>query len=53
MPLSKHYGGKGASVMRDMKSRYGSEKGERVFYATENKQKGKKKSPYAALTPKA
>lgn len=25
--------------MRDMKSRYGAEKGERVFYATANKRK--------------
>lgn len=39
MPLSKHFGGHGAKVMRDMKERYGDEKGERVFYATENKMK--------------
>lgn len=37
MPLSKHFGGHGKEVMRDMKKRYGSDKGERVFYATENK----------------
>jgi len=39
MPLSKYYGGKGASVMRSMKSRYGEKAGERVFYATHNKRK--------------
>ena len=41
MPLSKHYGGRGAQVMRDMRQRYG-EDAERVFYATENKQKSMK-----------
>ncbi len=41
MPLSKYYGGHGEEVMRDMKSTYGSEKGERVFYATKNKMKSK------------
>jgi len=40
MPLSKYYGGKGESVMKKMKAEYGSEKGERVFYATKNKMKG-------------
>ena len=40
MPLSKHYGGHGEKVMRAMKKEYGDEKGERVFYATENKRKG-------------
>ena len=40
MPLSKHYHGKGAKVMRNMKREYGAKEGERVFYATENKQKG-------------
>ena len=39
MPLSKHYGGSGAKVMANMKEQYGEEKGERVFYATENKRK--------------
>lgn len=39
MPLSKYYGGKGESVMRSMKSRYGAKAGERVFYATANKRK--------------
>lgn len=38
MPLSKHYGGKGAQVMADMRERYG-DNAERVFYATENKMK--------------
>ncbi len=51
MPISKHFGGHGAEVMKDMKKRYGSKKGERVFYATENKRmeshmpKGAKQSP--------
>lgn len=39
MPLSKHYKGKGAAVMADMKKRYGEKKAKQVFYATENKQK--------------
>jgi hypothetical protein len=42
MPLSKYYGGKGESVMKKMKSEYGAEKGERVFYATANKMKNTK-----------
>lgn len=50
MPLSKHYGGHGAKVMRAMKSRYGEEKGERVFYATENKRKKERKG-FARLRP--
>lgn len=33
MPLSR----KGASIKRDFQSRYGDEKGERVFYANANK----------------
>lgn len=39
MPLSKHYSGHGAEVMKDMKKRYGAKKGKKVFYATENKRK--------------
>ena len=42
MPISKYYGGHGKKVMADMKGRYGPEKGERVFYATENKRKKRK-----------
>jgi len=38
MPLSKYFGGHGKKVMADMKARYGSEKGKKVFYATANKQ---------------
>ena len=49
MPLSKHYGGKGTRVMKDMMARYGKEKGERVFYATKNKQKSERRQPYASL----
>jgi len=33
MPLTD----KGRKIMRSMKSEYGSEKGERVFYASRNK----------------
>lgn len=40
MPLSKHYSGHGEEVMRDMQERYG-DRAEEVFYATENKRKGK------------
>ena len=43
MPLSKHYKGRGAEVMASMKKQYGAEKGKRVFYATENKNKSKSK----------
>jgi hypothetical protein len=37
MPISKYFKGEGSKVMKDMKSRYGSDKGESVFYATANK----------------
>lgn len=43
MPISAYFKGKGEQVMADMKSRYGGEKGERVFYATANKQGEKPK----------
>ena len=46
MPLSKHYRGHGEEVMRDMTARYGAERGERVFYATENKRKKKKSNSH-------
>ena len=39
MPLSK----KGAKVKREMRKTYGKEKGDEVFYKTENKKKGLKK----------
>lgn len=48
MPVSEYFKGHGSKVLAQMKSRYGEEKGERVFYATANK-KGmtpKKKSSY-------
>ena len=35
MPLNK----KGKDIMKSMKARYGSKKGEQVFYATKNKGK--------------
>jgi hypothetical protein len=37
MPLSKYFGGRGEKVMREMKARYGEERGERIFYATARK----------------
>lgn len=37
MPVSEYYKGHGNKVMSDMKARYGSEAGKRVFYATANK----------------
>lgn len=43
MPLSKYFGGHGEEVMASMEKTYGPEKAERVFYATENKNKKKKK----------
>lgn len=43
MPLSKYFGGGGEKVMKNMKKEYGEEKGEKVFYATANKNKKKKK----------
>lgn len=39
MPLSTHYDGHGTQVMRDMRNRYGTERGKRIFYATENARK--------------
>lgn len=41
MPISSYFKGRGEKVMADMKSRYGEEKGERVFYATANARKMK------------
>jgi hypothetical protein len=37
MPISKHYKGKGAEVMKAMVKKYGEKKGKEVFYATERK----------------
>lgn len=39
MPISAYYKGKGRRVMRQMKRRYGQERGERIFYAVANKRK--------------
>ena len=44
MPVSKYYEGHGTKVMASMKKQYGSEKGERVFYATANKKHQKSDS---------
>lgn len=54
MPLSKYFSGGGEKVMKSMKQRYGSEKGERVFYATANKRGEKpggdaKKAPFGGV----
>ena len=46
MPTSRYdnaFGGNAAKAKRVMKSQYGAEKGERVFYATANKKKKLKK----------
>lgn len=49
MPMSKydkHFGGKKGSAAKAksaMADQYGEEEGERVFYATKNKRKGKSK----------
>jgi hypothetical protein len=42
MPLSEHYKGDGEKVARSMKRRYGK-RWKQVFYATENKQKKRKR----------
>jgi hypothetical protein len=39
MPLSKYFGGKGEEIMRKLKAKHGEKAGERIFYATHNKQK--------------
>lgn len=43
MPLAKYYSGHGSEVMKKMVSKHGKKKGKQVFYATENKRKGKHK----------
>lgn len=47
MPINKYFKGKGEKVMANMKSEYGEEKGENVFYATANKMKKKSKGDHA------
>lgn len=37
MPIKKYYGGKGRTVMRKMKARYGPKQGKKVFYATRSR----------------
>lgn len=44
MPLSKYFGGKGAQVMADLQREHGAEAGKRIFYATHNKMKKKKRT---------
>ncbi len=39
MPISKHFGGNGAEVMKSMTKTYGADKAKSVFYATENSMK--------------
>jgi len=43
VPLNKYFKGHGETVMTAMKKEYGATKGERVFYATANKQKKRRK----------
>jgi hypothetical protein len=43
MPISKYFKGSGDKVMANMKSEYGSKKGESIFYATANAKKMKPK----------
>ena len=52
MPLSKHFDGHGEEVMANMRKQYGSEKAERVFYATENARKKGKARKFAKRVPK-
>lgn len=47
MPLSKYFGGHGQQVMKDLKAKHGSKAGERIFYATANKRKGKSRRAVA------
>jgi len=37
MPISEYFHGHGEKVKSAMTAKYGSEKGERIFYATANK----------------
>jgi hypothetical protein len=57
MPLNKHFKGHGEEVMESMKKTYKDPAtAERVFYATENKEKNEsktKKSMKAAMKKKA
>lgn len=48
MPLTKS----GTKVLASMKEQYGTEKGERVFYATANKRSGVGKSWHATRSPR-
>ncbi len=48
MPVNEYYGGHGEKVMRSMKEQYGEEKGKRVFYATANKRKKRKRRKHSA-----
>jgi hypothetical protein len=45
MPISRHYEGHGDEVMSSMKRTYGdTDTAKRVFYATEQKKKSKKRA---------
>jgi len=39
MPLSRYFAGKGAAIMQAMQEHYGAKQGQRVFYATVNKER--------------
>lgn len=49
MPLSKYFGGHGASVMKDMQAKHGKKAGERIFYATVNKAKTRRGTKRGSL----
>ncbi len=38
MPVGAYFGGNGQKVKRQMRKKYGKKAGDRVFYATANKQ---------------
>jgi len=38
MPISEYFGGHGTEVMKELKAKHGEEAGERIFYATANKE---------------
>jgi hypothetical protein len=43
MPIEREFGGHGRRVMAQLKSKHGSEEGERIFFATLNKRKKKRR----------
>mgnify|MGYP001597793275 CR=1 FL=1 len=47
-PISSYYGGHGSEVMRKMKKKHGSKKGESAFYATAKKRSAHGSSQFTA-----